>query len=112
MAKLLDADWQAWIQLNIDRGCDKDGIFKILIDEGFEYQQIAQHMDFIPGKNLENIVNPSKQRNRWLLRAGISTHASKSTGITCLSPMRYDWIHPWQNFTHWKNSSMRTNASG
>lgn len=58
MAKLLDADWQSWIQLNIDRGCDIDGIFKILIDEGFEYQQISDHLNYAPAKALDSIVNP------------------------------------------------------
>lgn len=58
MAKILGPDWQDWIQLNIERGCDIDGIFKILIDEGFEYQQIADHMNYKPVKDVASIVNP------------------------------------------------------
>ena len=34
--KTIDTSWQQWIQLNIARGCDKDGIAKILFDNGFD----------------------------------------------------------------------------
>ena len=29
-----NTDWQNWIKTNVDNGQDKNGIFKILLDEG------------------------------------------------------------------------------
>ncbi len=60
MARTLTQDWQEWIELNVKRGCDKDGIFRILIDEGFEFDSIVTHMDYQPTKNLADIANPLK----------------------------------------------------
>jgi prolyl 4-hydroxylase len=62
MAKLLDDEWKTWARINVARGCDLDGIFKILADEGFDYHEISRHLDYIPSRNLENIVNPEKAR--------------------------------------------------
>ena len=58
MAREMDEGWQNWVKFNIARGCDKDGIFKILIDEGFEYQQVVNHMGHIPSRNVDSIANP------------------------------------------------------
>ena len=53
-------EWLDWIQLNVERGCDRNGIFRILIDEGFDYQAIASHMDYQPTMALADITNPLK----------------------------------------------------
>ncbi len=60
MARNLTREWQDWIKLNIDRGCDKNGIFRILIDEGFGFDTIANHMDYQPTMDLADIANPLK----------------------------------------------------
>jgi prolyl 4-hydroxylase len=58
MDKQLTSDWSDWIKLNIERGCDKDGIFKILLDEGFSRDQIMAEMNYEPVVDPASIVNP------------------------------------------------------
>lgn len=57
-------DWINWIDHNVANGCDKDGIFKILLDEGFGYQQIKAQMNFEPVAAVANIVNPLKAQEQ------------------------------------------------
>ena len=59
--KKITLDWKDWIQLNIDRGCDRDGIYKILLDEGFEEKDIENEMGFVPLVNPLEVVNPLKR---------------------------------------------------
>ena len=47
MERAFTPDWLQWIELNLQRGCDKDGIFRVLLDEGFSYQQIVTQMETI-----------------------------------------------------------------
>ncbi len=58
MANIIDSSWKEWINLNLERGCDIDGIFKILIDNGFEYQDIKEILDCEPSRSLDEIDNP------------------------------------------------------
>lgn len=58
MNKTLDADWIGWIQTNIQRGCDRDGIFKTLLDEGYAYPDIQSCMRYTPSVPLDQLVNP------------------------------------------------------
>ena len=58
MDKQLTSDWSDWIKLNIERGCDKDGIFKILLDEGFSRDQIMAKRSYEPVIDPAAIVNP------------------------------------------------------
>ena len=60
MNREFNKEWVDWINLNIDRGCDKDGIFKILIDEGFDPIQIEQQMGYKPNVSFDSIDNPLK----------------------------------------------------
>ena len=48
MARALDHEWKDWIQINIDRGCDKDGIVEILLENGFAPQDIVKTMSYQP----------------------------------------------------------------
>ena len=61
MDKTITPDWVDWITLNIQRGCDKDGIFKILLDEGFSHQQIVAQMHYEPVVDPAHITNPLTQ---------------------------------------------------
>ena len=45
MYKKLNKEWRDWINLNIARGCDKNGIYKILTDEGFDPTEIEKQMN-------------------------------------------------------------------
>ena len=58
MKNEFNADWQNWIKTNVDNGQDKNGIFKILLDEGYSYQAIQQQMQFEPTIPVEQLVNP------------------------------------------------------
>ncbi len=60
MSKEFDKSWDDWLQLNLSRGCDKDGIFKILIDEGFEQALVEKKMGYIPTVHIDSIINPLK----------------------------------------------------
>ena len=61
MDKQITQEWKDWIELNISQGCDKDGIYKILLDEGFNAIDIEKEMDYVPNVDVANIVNPLKK---------------------------------------------------
>ena len=58
MYKQFNKEWIDWINLNIARGCDKNGIYKILIDEGFNPAEIEKHMKYSPDIDINTVVNP------------------------------------------------------
>jgi len=58
MNKPITPDWVDWITLNIQRGCDRDGIFKILLDEGFSREQIVAQMNYEPLVDPAHMTNP------------------------------------------------------
>ena len=60
MDKQITQDWKDWTELNIRRGCDKDGIYKILLDEGFSPIDIEKEMGHVPDVDVATIVNPLK----------------------------------------------------
>lgn len=60
MSKKVTRDWKDWIELNIERGCDKDGMVRILLDEGFDLETIAEAMDYQPDVNMAQVENPLK----------------------------------------------------
>ena len=51
----INKEWIDWINLNISRGCDKEGIYKILIDEGFDPSDIEKQMGYQPKVDIEDI---------------------------------------------------------
>ncbi len=48
MKQEIPPDWQDWINLNISRGCDKDGIARILCEHGFDPAAIVATMRYLP----------------------------------------------------------------
>ena len=54
-------EWTDWIDLNINSGCDKDGIFKILLDEGYSFEQIKNQMNYSPTMNMSHVQNPHRK---------------------------------------------------
>jgi len=56
-----DPEWQNWVKTNIAAGCDKNAIFKILLDEGFTYNQIKEELNFEPAVPLTQLINPLKE---------------------------------------------------
>ena len=72
MYKQFNKEWRDWINLNIARGCDQNGIYKILIDEGFDPTEIERQkrlMLHFPLKHLyiEKEIDPfsNNWRNRY-----------------------------------------------
>jgi prolyl 4-hydroxylase len=59
---VLDDRWKSWIRHNVDRGCSKDGIFRILLDEGFAYDAIRDEMDYAPSIEIALVENPLRPR--------------------------------------------------
>lgn len=58
MGKSFTKDWKDWINLNVKRGCDKDDLFKILIDKGFDPVDIQKQMNYTPIGDIGSIFNP------------------------------------------------------
>lgn len=69
MKTQFDESWKNWIQTNIDRGCCKDGIFKILLDEGFSHEAISKQMAYEPAAAVQTLVNPLKVAGQAQQRA-------------------------------------------
>ena len=55
MNKELNKEWVDWINLNISRGCEKEGIYEILIDEGFDVTDVERQMGYQPKVDIDNI---------------------------------------------------------
>jgi len=53
-------DWTNWIRTNVEAGCDKYGMFRILLDEGFDYDLIKDALGFEPVIPPDQIINPLK----------------------------------------------------
>jgi len=61
MGKDFTPEWVDWVELNIRRGCDRDGIFRILLDEGFGHEQIVAQMGYRPSVDTARIKNPLRE---------------------------------------------------
>ena len=57
----LNDDWKNWLTTNLANGQDKNGLFKILLDEGYSYTAIKFEMQFEPTVPLDRLVNPFHQ---------------------------------------------------
>lgn len=57
-------EWKYWISHNVDRGCSKDGIFKILHDHGFQYDAIRTELNYEPSTPFDRIPNPLELTER------------------------------------------------
>jgi prolyl 4-hydroxylase len=73
-----DQDWQDWIRTNVDAGQNKDGIFKILLDEGYDYQAIKQQMNYEPSVPAVLLVNPLKVAEHRKQAQNVAQHSSAS----------------------------------
>ena len=48
MTKKISKDWNDWIKVNQDRGCDLDEMYTILIKEGFDPSDIKESLGYQP----------------------------------------------------------------
>ena len=51
----LNDRWKTWIWQNVGRGCEKDHLFKVLLDRGFSYEAIHQELGHEPTQPLEDL---------------------------------------------------------
>jgi len=58
MSKPFTQDWTDWLNTNLANKQNKDGLFKILLDEGFSFETIAQQMQYTPNVPVAELVNP------------------------------------------------------
>jgi len=58
VSNVINADWAQWIKSNMQAGRDKNGIFKILLDSGFDYQDVKENMQYEPNIEMHMLVNP------------------------------------------------------
>lgn len=59
-----DEQWQTWLRTNLATGCDKDGLFKILLDNGFDYDVVRRQMNYEPELPIYMLRNPLKDPQR------------------------------------------------
>ena len=54
----LDASWQAWVKENIDRGCNKEELFKIMLDNQFDPKIVQSALGLKElSQYLKNLIN-------------------------------------------------------
>ncbi|WP_390590840.1 2OG-Fe(II) oxygenase [Simiduia litorea] len=53
-----DESWRNWIKTNVDAGRCRNGIFKILLDEGYCAEAITREMHYRPTVPITHLVNP------------------------------------------------------
>lgn len=58
LKRKLDKQWKDWLRTNLASGCDKNGLFKILLDNGFDYKTIRKQMKFEPQVPVSTLRNP------------------------------------------------------
>ncbi len=51
-----DDTWKRWIWDNVNRGCTRDSLFKVLLNKGFPYALIAAELGYEPAEPLERIA--------------------------------------------------------
>jgi len=81
LKKTFTQEWKNWITTNLNSGQNKDGIFKILMDEGYDIVAIANEMNYFPGIPLGQLENPF---DAAAAQAKKAQSASTSTSINPL----------------------------
>jgi prolyl 4-hydroxylase len=52
-----DERWKAWLQHNVARGCSRDDLFRILLDEGFDFGAVQSELGHTPSIDLSLVRN-------------------------------------------------------
>lgn len=60
----LSPEWKNWLRTNLAAGCEKDGLFKILLDNGFDYHTVRREMKYEPSQPIYMLRNPLKDPQR------------------------------------------------
>jgi prolyl 4-hydroxylase len=73
----LDEEWKNWIRVNVERGCSRDELYRILIDEGFADGTVEAALQHKPDVDISRIANPLRANP---LRAGPEAVAPRNDG--------------------------------
>jgi prolyl 4-hydroxylase len=77
---VFDREWKSWIDHNVRRGCSKDELFRILVDEGFDQQAAKEALDQRKAANPILIANLRRFDSR---QAELYTAASFLSAEEC-----------------------------
>jgi prolyl 4-hydroxylase len=94
MTSEFNADWKNWIRTNIDNGQDKNGIFKILLDEGYSYDAIRKEMNFTPSVPTKRLVNPFKAAAQLKQANQVHNYGSSIDPSRIFIPNANKWDDP------------------
>src|SRR5690554_2780517 len=72
----LSPEWKNWLRTNLAAGCEKDGLFKILLDNGFDYHTVRREMKYEPSQPIYMLRNPLKDPQR--AQAGAATQSCET----------------------------------
>ena len=81
MKTYFEETWKNWIKTNVDNGQDKNGIFKILLDEGYTYSAIVAEMQYEPTRPVSQLTNPFHAAKPNHVRAGRRTAVPERPGL-------------------------------
>ena len=56
----LSNEWKDWLNENISRNQNKDGLFKVLLMHGFSFDAIKAQMKYEPSVPLDELIDPLK----------------------------------------------------
>ena len=79
-------EWKDWIATNVNAGQDRDGIFKILIDEGYAFSAIVKQMNYQPSRPVNELLNPfhePAQSQRNIESSSFKSTSSKGQERRC-----------------------------
>ncbi len=92
MKHQLGHSWKEWIRHNINQGCDKEGIVKILLDNDFHPQTILSEMKYQP-VSLEVLGIIKQKMSTQLFTPVISNQNAQQAGLLSLSGSGIDNSH-------------------
>lgn len=75
-------EWKKWIKTNIEAGNDPDGMFKILLDEGYDHNLIIKEMNYQPSTSLSELVNPLNEMSHQIQAQREPTINNNGLGIS------------------------------
>jgi len=92
MKTVFTQEWKDWITTNVNSGQDKDGIFKILLDEGYAAIAITKEMSYLPIVPFDQLINP--------FHAAAQQQAANAQGESAVASSRNSGvvIAPYQLF--------------
>ena len=64
LKQTLSDEWKDWLNENISKNQNKDGLFKVLLMHGFSFDAIKAHMKYEPSVPLDALIDPFQINNK------------------------------------------------